>query len=80
MGKFSTMEQREDKYGFKYVTDSVLVGDKQIGCLQCGEPTEFVEVYTEAHFCSEECVMEWDKYYYEMCEGMQNLCDSEFTE
>lgn len=80
MAKFSTMEQRDDGHGFKFVKSGVMVGTNKIGCLQCGEPTGFIEVCTEAHFCSEECVTAWDKYYYELCEGMQNLCDSEPTE
>lgn len=24
-------------------------------CLMCGQPTPFIEVYSEAHFCSVEC-------------------------
>jgi hypothetical protein len=30
-------------------------------CLLCGEPTEFIEVCSEAHFCSEECENEFYK-------------------
>lgn len=30
-------------------------------CLSCGELTEFIEVCSEAHFCSEECENEFYK-------------------
>lgn len=54
--KFSNMERAKDKYGFEFVKNDVMVGDNKCGCLICGTPTEYIEVCSEAHFCSEECV------------------------
>lgn len=54
--KFSKMKKTKCPYGFDYVTPSVMVGNGDKPCLTCGELTEYVEIFTEAHFCSEGCV------------------------
>lgn len=59
--KFSSMERKTDSYGYEFVGNDILVGKNKVGCLTCGEPTEYVEVFSEAHFCSEECVKEFYK-------------------
>jgi hypothetical protein len=46
-----------------------LVGMEK-GCLMCGEPTKFIEVCSEAHFCSEECE---DIFYKMMNEELEDL-------
>lgn len=43
------------QYGYKYIGDDIMVGDNKVGCLICGEPSEYIDIYSEAHFCSEEC-------------------------
>ena len=51
------MKFKEKYSDIKYMDmadNNHLVGDKQ-GCLVCGDPTEFIEVCSESHFCSDEC-------------------------
>lgn len=38
----------------EYADNGHLVGEEQ-GCIMCHCPTPFIEVCSEAHFCSEEC-------------------------
>ena len=54
-----------DKYGFQFVKNDVMIGDEEQGCLICGTPTKYIEVCSEAHFCSDECV---DKFYKQVSE------------
>lgn len=37
-----------------------MIGTEECGCLTCGIPTKYIEVCSESHFCSDECV---NKFY-----------------
>lgn len=37
-----------------------MIGTEECKCLTCGTPTKYIEVCSEAHFCSDECI---DKFY-----------------
>lgn len=54
-----------DEYGFQFVKNGVMIGTEEKGCLICGTPTKCIEVCSEAHFCSDECV---DKFYNQLSE------------
>lgn len=58
--KFEKYPVTVDKYGFKFAKNDIMVGDTEVSCLICGAPTKYIEVFSEAHFCSDECV---DKFY-----------------
>lgn len=36
---------------------------KECGCLMCHTPTKFIEVYSEAYFCSDECTQAFNQMY-----------------
>lgn len=59
---------KTDEYGFQFVKDSVMIGTYDKPCMLCGKPTKYIEVFTEQHFCSDECV---DRFYREMDKKMQ---------
>lgn len=44
--------------------DGLLISDK-IGICQCGKPTQYIDIYSESYFCSEEC---YHRFYDEMNE------------
>ena len=50
-----------DQYGFHFVKNNIMVGTEERRCLVCGSPTKYIEVCSEAHFCSDKCVKEFDK-------------------
>ncbi len=58
-------EIKTDQYGFQFIKNGIMVGTEECGCLTCGTPTKYVEVCSEAHFCSDECV---DKFYKQVSE------------
>lgn len=60
--KFNQYECVTDRLGFKYARKDVMLTNKKKPCLQCGAPTLFVEVFSEAYFCSDECI---DAFYKE---------------
>ena len=60
--KFDKYQLTTDKHGFKYAKQDIMLTDKGHECLQCGALTRFVEVFSEAAFCSDECV---DRFYKE---------------
>ena len=35
--------------------DGLIRGDKEISCLMCGEPTQFVDICSEGRFCGDAC-------------------------
>lgn len=72
MAKFNTMEQYEGRHGLTYVTEGVIVGKKKVPCSNCKELTEFIEICSEAHFCSEECEKEWYRKYDEWVKSIPN--------
>lgn len=57
--KFKDFSRVKDSLGFEYVKNSIMVGKNLKPCIYCGEPTEYIDVYSEGHVCSEECVDEW---------------------
>lgn len=42
--------------------EGIIVGSKEKPCLVCGKPTKYIDIFSEAHFCSKEC---FDKFYEE---------------
>lgn len=50
-----------DQYGFQFVKNNIMIGTEEKGCLVCGSPTKYIEVCSEAHFCSDECVKKFNK-------------------
>lgn len=54
-----------DEYGYQFVKNGVMIGTEEKACLTCGTPTRYIEVCSEAHFCSDECV---DKFYKQVSE------------
>jgi len=70
--KYSEMPLEKDDAGiFDRVTPGVIKG-KYVGkCIQCGDPTEFIEICTEARMCSEECNKAWYLTYDKQVEEMQ---------
>ncbi|MFG6378350.1 MAG: hypothetical protein K1W19_08565 [Lachnospiraceae bacterium] len=42
-----------------------MISAEECGCMVCGTPTKYIEVCSEAHFCSDECV---DKFYGQVSE------------
>lgn len=72
--KFKDMKRVKDEYSFEFVENGIMVGSKGNKCLTCGETTEFIEVCSEAYFCSHECVKEFDK---EVDQLFDNYIESE---
>lgn len=58
-------ETTTDQYGFQFVKNDIMLGTEEVGCLVCGSPTKYIDVCSEAHFCSDECV---DRFYNQMSE------------
>jgi len=61
--KFSEYELKKDKHGFEFAKNTIMKTEKLQMCMQCGSPTNFVEVLCEGYFCSDECVDDWYNYY-----------------
>jgi len=61
--KFKNYKITEDKYGFEYATSDVMKGNEMKPCMWCKTETEYIEIYTESHFCSNECVDNWYNKY-----------------
>ena len=58
----------EDKFSkMKYLDENegIIKGKKFTSCGMCGEPTIFIDLYSERYFCSEECVEKFYKEYWE---------------
>ena len=58
-----------DEYGFQFVKNDVMIGTEEQGCLTCGTPTKYIEVCSEAHFCSDECV----KKFYQQVDTFEKI-------
>ena len=56
--KFEDMEYLENDEG-------ILKGKNPVPCAICGEPTIFIDLCAEAPFCSEECLEEFYRQYWE---------------
>ena len=65
--QFCQCKTTKDAQGFEYARPDVLVSSVRGKCLTCGKPTNFVEVVSEGHFCSDECLKtfydKWEEYY-----------------
>lgn len=59
--KFSEYPVKTDSYGFRFAEDDIMVSKTEEPCLNCGKPTKYIEVVSEGHFCSDECVYEFYK-------------------
>lgn len=71
--KFEKYKLLKDKYGFEFAKNGIMLGSKSLRCLQCGEFTKFIEVCSEAHFCSDECVSKWYEHYDNLIANMPEL-------
>ena len=57
-----------EKFGdMKYleVDEGILKGKHPVPCGICGEPTIFIDLCSEAPFCSDECLEEFYRQYWE---------------
>ena len=63
--KFNEYKIKEERLGFQWIEDDILVGDKESPCANCGSPTKYIEICSEAHFCSDECVEEFYRQFEE---------------
>ncbi len=61
--KFEECKLITDQYGFKFAKNGIMLGKKECGCLMCQTPTKFIEICSEAHFCSDECVQAFNEMY-----------------
>lgn len=61
-----------DRYGFQFVRNDVMVGKTEEPCLNCGCPSKYIEVFSEAHFCSDECI---DSFYKQVAK-MEEIADT----
>ena len=59
--KFEEYKPITDQYGFKFAKNGIMIGEKECGCLMCHSPTKFIEVCSEAYFCSDECVQAFNQ-------------------
>ena len=51
--KYSNMTPIDDEI------DGIICGHHEEPCAMCGEPTRFIEICAEAHFCSDECMKQF---------------------
>lgn len=63
-----------DQHGFQFVKNNIIVTDKIQKCFICGTPTKYIEVCSEAYFCSDACV----KRFYDRVADMENMLDNDF--
>ena len=68
--RFEEYELKADRYGFQFAKNDIMLGKEENHCMICGRPTKFIEVCSEAYFCSDECVRAFDKMYFEALEQM----------
>lgn len=61
--KFEQYPIKYDKSGFGFAKPDIMVGDTEKKCFMCGTPTRYIEILSEGHFCSDECV---NKFYEEL--------------
>lgn len=65
--KFDAYKIKDERLGCQWIKDDILVGDMESPCIMCGLLTRYVEICSEAHFCSDECVKEWYRKFQEAC-------------
>lgn len=63
--KFDEYKLITDKYGYKFAKNGIMLCEKECGCLMYHTPTKFIEVCSNAHFCSDECVQAFNLMYIE---------------
>lgn len=65
--KFQDYNQKPNEQGYIRTPHvDILVCDDARPCIMCGEPTEFVDVFSEGRFCSDECM---DEFYRRLVEN-----------
>ena len=52
----------------------VIRGHATEPCCVCGHPTEYIEICSEAHFCSEECLNE---FYDTFWQNIHEICEAD---
>ena len=76
--KYCDRKKQTDKYDFEYIADKCILVDKnKRPCLICGELTEYIDVCSEAHFCSDECTK---AFYKQLAECVKAFYDEEYIE
>lgn len=48
----------------------VLKSSESKSCMSCGNQTQYVDIFSEGHICSTECMDAWYKYYDDVVSGM----------
>ena len=71
--RFEDYELKTDQYGFQFAKDDIMLGKDESICFICGSPTKFIEVCSEGHFCSDECVDKFYKQYQETLAKMEDI-------
>ena len=64
---------KTDQYGFSFIKNGIMIGIDEKPCLTCGCPSKYIEVCSEGHVCSDECVSD----FYRQVDKMTEI-DSEF--
>ena len=58
--KFEEYPVKIDSHGIPFAKeDDIMIGRTEQPCLNCGKPTKYIELTSEGHFCSDECVDEF---------------------
>lgn len=47
---------KTDEQGYQFVKTGIMITAEEKPCLICKSPTKYIEVCSEAHLCSDECV------------------------
>lgn len=53
------------KCRFKTGETDYIIGEQEGLCINCKKPTRFVDIYSEAHICCENCEKEFYKKFHE---------------
>lgn len=68
--KYEDMDITKDIHGFEYADKYHIIGEYK-SCFRCGEKTRAVDVFSEAHICSEECQQTFDAWCNNILKRMQ---------
>lgn len=69
--KYENYRLTKDNLGYEFATPGVMKGSKKQACMHCGNLTEFIDVCSEGHICSDECMDAWYKMFSEMVNSME---------
>lgn len=72
--KFNEYKVQEERLGSQWIKDDILVGDEESPCINCGLPTRYIEICSEAHFCSDKCVEEFYRQFEEALRKYEEAC------